>query len=56
MNIILIFISVLVAVVILWLLIFKKPSKEKPVAYVCDQCGEVHCDCHREEENENIRQ
>jgi hypothetical protein len=49
-NIFLIFIAALAALVILWLLISRRQGKKKPVAYVCDQCGESHCDCYREEE------
>jgi hypothetical protein len=46
MKTILILIGIFVTILILYRLFFKKEKTEKPVAYVCDQCGEVHCDCH----------
>lgn len=52
MNLILIIIALLAAVVIIWLLISRKQNQaQKPVAYVCDQCGELHCDCHEQSDN-----
>ncbi|MEW6672274.1 MAG: hypothetical protein AB1427_11265 [Thermodesulfobacteriota bacterium] len=49
MNII-IFIIVLVAAVILWLVFSKKRDTEKAVTYECPHCGEHHCDCYRKDE------
>ena len=47
MNIIIIFIAVLAAFVILWLVLSKKKDSQKAVAYVCPNCGEHHCDCYK---------
>jgi len=48
-NIIILLIAFIAVFVILWLLISRRPQNEKPDAYVCDQCGETHCDCHKED-------
>ncbi len=50
MKIIVVFIIVLVAVLTLWLAFSKKKDSQKPVVYSCQNCGEHHCDCYREDE------
>ena len=42
---------VIVAGFSLWL-VFSQPkeTEQKPVRFVCDECGETHCDCHMEDE------
>jgi hypothetical protein len=49
MNIIIVFIMVLAALAILWWVLSRKKDTQKPVTYVCPQCGDHHCDCYRED-------
>jgi hypothetical protein len=49
MNIIIVFIAVIAAFVILWIVLSKKKDTDTVVAYECRQCGELHCDCYRKD-------
>ncbi len=41
----------LVGGLLLWRLLSQpKSSEEKPVRFVCKECGETHCNCYREDE------
>ena len=46
MNALLIFIAVLIGLVILWAML-KKQKPERRVSFVCAECGERDCICHR---------
>lgn len=36
---------------VFWLVLSKrKQPDDKPVTYVCMECGEKHCNCYREDE------
>ena len=28
----------------------KEDSIDQPIVYICDECGEQHCICHREDD------
>jgi hypothetical protein len=56
MDILLFFIIILITVLILYLFLFRKQDKKKPAAYICDQCGEAHCDCYLKGDIENTGQ
>jgi type II secretory pathway pseudopilin PulG len=45
---ILIIIVILAAAAVMWLLKSRKQVAEKQETYVCDQCGESDCECHKE--------
>jgi len=50
MNIIFVVIAVSVGFVILWFALYRKKGAGKAVTYVCEQCGERHCNCNRMDE------
>lgn len=48
-------IFIIIIVLIAWVLLSRKPEPEKRTEYVCDQCGESHCDCHLKEDDDPSR-
>jgi protoheme IX farnesyltransferase len=52
MKLFLSLIFIIIVVLIAWVLLSRKPEPEKRTEYVCDQCGESHCDCHRNEDDD----
>ena len=43
--------AALIAGFSLWLVLSQpKDAKETPVRFVCEECGETHCNCYREED------
>lgn len=43
--------AILVAAFSLWL-VFSRPraAEEKPVTFICEECGETHCNCYRKDD------
>lgn len=39
-----------VTIAAVWIIKSKKRNADK-VTYACTHCGEIHCDCHLEDEN-----
>jgi hypothetical protein len=43
--------TIIVAALALWL-VFSQPgeTEEEPVTFICEECGETHCNCYRKDE------
>jgi hypothetical protein len=43
--------TIILAALALWL-VFSQPkeTEAEPVTFVCEECGETHCDCYRKDE------
>lgn len=54
---IIIFVGVLVAFALLWIVFYKKDhlDQEKIDRYVCHTCGEKHCDCHKVDDELEVK-
>jgi uncharacterized protein YpmB len=45
MEIMIILSIILVVAVAIWLAVFQLFKKKKKTVYICNSCGEHHCDC-----------
>jgi len=54
MNTALTFILAVMIFMVVWRVFSRRKRIPKQEVYVCDQCGESHCDCHREKEHPTV--
>jgi ABC-type lipoprotein release transport system permease subunit len=48
MEIMIIISIILIAAVAIWLVVFQLFKQKRKEVYICNSCGEHHCDCNPE--------